>query len=887
MDCIINPKSGRAVKKSSALGKRLLKNADKTLKEDCLINPKTGRAVKKSSAIGKQILKGMKPIVQSPQNFDDIQEGTPIPPKKKKYSFGSFKTPPKYSKTSSPKPKTPPPPKPPKLFKPKKPRVVKPKITPLPSNLKIPKPKPKPKTPVPEPVPKPKTPEPEPPEIQDIIIPPPPVAQSSVSLVSQDNKRIRTLKQFGGTCWFNALLMTILFSDASRALLLTKYQQWDCDNKIYNTLRDILLNKYVKDKTDIIEYEDFYDIRPENILKELYEYNKDIFELNPDDGQLGYDGYKYVKKLYELLGVKTLFLVEFESNIKDKPIYYIQEQHGTKFTLQEKEKLLGDDYEVILIQQSLNYLTHIGKYKKLKNNILPYNHTITKQLIASKKNPENLKVNKNKLILDAVQVNTKYLSLEKMKKILLSGNLPIGHAVAGLTTRGKKVVYNGWKRVYGLKKNWTNSGKHNIPCEVMPYDWDILKDETFRLGKDCNLTFKENFDPLTDIEVGGAGENMQDLVFSFGESGEKILHYVIETKKPKNIPKAKLNEPPPVPPQKSKAKTIYIQDDSYSLNNYSLDNRIKLYNSAKKYLDKIDEKTCITKVKKGRKSLMTLSGMLFMDTKIGTKSAYGAIYLSSILNVPNLLVVSKITKRTEDNLTELIIMEQLTEKLVKTKKTKHFPLIYTTHICPDVDEVLSVVSVNELCNGDLKMLINNESINDMPDEIVVNIIYQILISLTTFQHFGYLHNDSHWGNFLYQNNKEIGYYEYEYKNQTFFIPSCPYNIMLYDFGLSKEIGDPNDKKCYGDFGKPLTAFQPRHNPTYNGWNESINPRPLNDKIKRIQTKILDYEYFKLSNQDDVFITLLKILDKEFDDMVYKTTLKGNDIILNNTPFIIA
>ena len=47
--------------------------------------------------------------------------------------------------------------------------------------------------------------------------------------------------------------MTILYSDASRALLLTKYQQWDCDNKIYNTLREILLNKYVKDKTDIID----------------------------------------------------------------------------------------------------------------------------------------------------------------------------------------------------------------------------------------------------------------------------------------------------------------------------------------------------------------------------------------------------------------------------------------------------------------------------------------------------------------------------------------------------------------------------------------------------------------------------------------------------------
>jgi hypothetical protein len=357
--------------------------------------------------------------------------------------------------------------------------------------------------------------------------------------------------------------------------------------------------------------------------------------------------------------------------------------------------------------------------------------------------------------------------------------------------------------------------------------------------------------------------------------------------------------PPPkertkVAPQKSKSTTIFIAEDT-SQNKYSLDRRIKLYNKAKIYLDKISEKECITRVKSGSKDLLTLSNMLFMDKRIGTESASGAIFLSSVKNVPDLSVVSKITKKTTDNLTELIIMEKLTEKLVKTKKTKHFPLLYTTHICPDPKEKLSVVSVNELCNGDLKMLANDPSINTMKPEIIVNIIYQILISLTTFHIFGYLHDDTHWGNFLYQNNTEEGYYEYEYKGQSFWIPSCPYNIMLYDFGLSKKLKNPNDKKCFGEFLRPLYAFQPEDEPT-GGWNDYATMRPINRRIANIQKIISTMAYDKnvgrfggkvVKPKEDIFITLLKILDSQFNDMIYKTTLKGSDIILNDKPFIIA
>ena len=57
-DCVINPKTKRAVKKKSKIGKKVMEETSKPL-HDCVINPKTGRAVKKTSKIGKKIIEEM------------------------------------------------------------------------------------------------------------------------------------------------------------------------------------------------------------------------------------------------------------------------------------------------------------------------------------------------------------------------------------------------------------------------------------------------------------------------------------------------------------------------------------------------------------------------------------------------------------------------------------------------------------------------------------------------------------------------------------------------------------------------------------------------------------------------------------------------------------
>mgnify|MGYP006144097079 CR=1 FL=1 len=52
-----------------------------------------------------------------------------------------------------------------------------------------------------------------------------------------------SLKQYGPTCWFNSILMALLYSDESRKLLLKK---WNKNINVLNTINYILHNKYLR-----------------------------------------------------------------------------------------------------------------------------------------------------------------------------------------------------------------------------------------------------------------------------------------------------------------------------------------------------------------------------------------------------------------------------------------------------------------------------------------------------------------------------------------------------------------------------------------------------------------------------------------------------------------
>ena len=128
-----------------------------------------------------------------------------------------------------------------------------------------------------------------------------------------------SLKQYGPTCWFNSILMALLYSDESRKLLLKKSKKWNKKIEVLNTIKYILQNKYLRTDKIFKDYEYFDKIRPEYILKELYKYNNKKFIINPDINNDGYKSALYIRKIYKLLGVKVLYL---DLDFKTKNLYY-------------------------------------------------------------------------------------------------------------------------------------------------------------------------------------------------------------------------------------------------------------------------------------------------------------------------------------------------------------------------------------------------------------------------------------------------------------------------------------------------------------------------------------------------------------------------------------
>ena len=346
-----------------------------------------------------------------------------------------------------------------------------------------------------------------------------------------------SLKQYGATCWFNSILMALLYSDESRKLLLKKSKKWNKKIEVLNTIKYILQNKYLRTDKIFKDYEYFDKIRPEFILKELYKYSNKKFIINPDINKYGYKSALYIRKIYKLLGVKVLYL---DLDFKTKKLYY------SRF----------NNVEIV----SLNNTRTISLYNKIKNfsKIIKYfkNPDVIiiniKEKIDDTYYPSWYKINDNNIF------NNKYNDIKNFStlnnevnnnkdiyvqdSILLANyNLNVGgHSIAGITCKGDKYVYNGWTRTTidpniksNLKlkdkivketdtsypKNFPAEeffGKKNIeiPCELMKYDWNVIKNKEFCLNpKKCIL------DEM----------NINDLCFSFNK-GDRELIYVKKNK---------------------------------------------------------------------------------------------------------------------------------------------------------------------------------------------------------------------------------------------------------------------------------------------------------------------------------------------------------------------
>ena len=323
---------------------------------------------------------------------------------------------------------------------------------------------------------------------------------------------------------------------------------------------------------------------------------------------------------------------------------------------------------------------------------------------------------------------------------------------------------------------------------------------------------------------------------------------------------------------------------------YTLDNRVKYYNYLINYIKDIDKNECVEKYTEDNVTKYTIADKLFLIKKIGTESVNGVIYLTIVKNVlGGNLLASKITPILKDNYKEINIMRNLTDNVISQKKSRHFLMMYKFFVCPknklgiQVSDNKRLIAINELAHGDLKMLMEDRNVI-ANDELMYNIFIQTFLSITSFHNLAkYYHDDAHHGNFLYQKNKEEGYYHYVFKSTSYYLKACEYNIMIYDFGYATKFKKKSNKKAILDYMRIINAFM---NSDY-GWGEytDLPSSKINGEMIYVREELVKEFYHGGKNNIIEDLIFNKIILR-FGNLKIFTTNKPNNII-NKTPYIIG
>ena len=67
-------------------------------------------------------------------------------------------------------------------------------------------------------------------------------------------ENLKVIPQFLGTCWFNAFLMSTLYSQNARKIMIKVSKKWDIKNKFLNNLKYILKKNYNDPSNGLCHY---------------------------------------------------------------------------------------------------------------------------------------------------------------------------------------------------------------------------------------------------------------------------------------------------------------------------------------------------------------------------------------------------------------------------------------------------------------------------------------------------------------------------------------------------------------------------------------------------------------------------------------------------------
>ncbi len=273
-----------------------------------------------------------------------------------------------------------------------------------------------------------------------------------------------------------------------------------------------------------------------------------------------------------------------------------------------------------------------------------------------------------------------------------------------------------------------------------------------------------------------------------------------------------------------------------------MNERLTTFSQVRNKLKSTDKNSCLTPKQFDIDSQLydgyTINNIVELQRQIGTISKYGVIYQTSVDDIP---MAAKLVPNDPDNKKEVELNFAISYHIMRPQLSRHFLLCYKSFHCRKLSTELPAniqatdyyVTLNELATGDLFSLcikktnhgsysINTRFLND--SALVLDTIFQCIFSIATFHKLGWVHQDSHHGNFLYTKSDETpGYYHYVILGKDFYLKNSGYTMMLYDFGLAE----------------PYTFREPKY---YSVYHERFDNSSYDQSNKSLKFKYDYYDY---------------------------------------------
>jgi hypothetical protein len=333
--------------------------------------------------------------------------------------------------------------------------------------------------------------------------------------INQFCTKVVTIPQYSGTCWLNAILMSFLYSQYSRKLLLNDNSFKTKRDKLSIALNEILLHNYIR-HNKIIEY--FNLIKPETILSYIIPNKHDVENM----AMKGWIFYHFIPYFLDYINKSYMILENYNNTIYtgilDLDTGFYEKVLGVKTSMKCKsfKYVEHPDYICMNIWTEVDetyYGTLIGTHGHLHKYQLNSYTTNYKGLHELR---DEIYFNGQLYRLDSCILNN-----------YNSKTIKNTHSITGITCKNNRYVYNGWLRITkdpaldangNIKPVTFTKEEYEIleaksqACELMPFNWNIHNTSTLCLNSDaCKIDIYKKAQKKT-------------LCFSFNKGRRTVIY---------------------------------------------------------------------------------------------------------------------------------------------------------------------------------------------------------------------------------------------------------------------------------------------------------------------------------------------------------------------------